>query len=223
MKLRKTAAGLVILIVIAAIGGAVYWVGHRDSTNNSAGSSAQAAAQAISYKIDSTYTSSATPVGERVSFSKPSQLAPVSTSYQNEITLAQTVNNNSYAAYIAEGFVGSQPSLTPQQLTSVLADTSNSSYLTALSGLKTFVAQRFTSSYQLSYQKAQPFTNASIKTSTWQLNLAAVKSGKIYDGKVVYAASSKGQYYFLVLTPDYNWQSNISTWNQVLDSLKIDQ
>lgn len=221
MSTKQIATGVGGLVVlIAVVSGAYYWHNHRNTP-----ASPQTQTQPTRYQIqNSYYTSSATPAGQRVSFKKPAELIPVTTSYTNEITLAQT-QNNAYNAYIAEDFVASQPTLSPQQLSAALADTSSSAYQSSLAGVKAFISRRFISAYSINYQKAKTFSNSSIKSNTWQLDFAAINktSHKIYDGRAVYAISNQGQYYFAIVAPDYNWQNNINTWNQVFDSLNIDQ
>lgn len=83
---------------------------------------------------------------------------------------------------------------------------------------------------------AEPKTNAPSITpnestsSTVESNSAKpIPSGPLppgfekYKGQVVFALGKQTHYYFAIYNTDYNWDNNQNIWQQVIDSLKIDQ
>lgn len=44
-----------------------------------------------------------------------------------------------------------------------------------------------------------------------------------YKGRVIFAIGKSTYYYFVIYNTDYNWQNDQQTWQQVVDSIKIDQ
>ena len=74
-----------------------------------------------------------------------------------------------------------------------------------------------------------PITNF-VKNNAWEMSFTATdpKANEInlparLQGEAVLAAGKSTYYYFMVTAIDYNWQSNLKIWQQVVDSLKIDQ
>ena len=73
-------------------------------------------------------------------------------------------------------------------------------------------------------QKLKKYFN--IKDFAWQLNFYTLSDGNrstVLQGKVIFLAGEKSFYYFMLSTVGYNWAPNQAIWQQMVDSLKIDQ
>ena len=74
-----------------------------------------------------------------------------------------------------------------------------------------------------------PLSNSNLKQNAWQFDFTAKSKvdnssgASVIKGKLVFIIGKGVFYYFMIATVDYNWQSNQAIWNQVLDSIKIDQ
>lgn len=69
------------------------------------------------------------------------------------------------------------------------------------------------------------FTNSTIKSNAWQYDFSAPADAGEHsvNGTFVFAVGKSNFYYFSLASLDYNWQANQSSWQQVLDSIKVDQ
>lgn len=112
-----------------------------------------------------------------------------------------------------------------------LANPKDSSYPNFIRPLNQFLSDQISSRFSFSFGSAKVFSNSSIKSNAWQFDFTGLDSGnhkdkaQIYNlqGKLVYAIGKNAYYYFVLATVPYNWQSNHALWQQVLDSIKIDQ
>lgn len=95
--------------------------------------------------------------------------------------------------------------------------------------IKDFVKNNAAPRYSVSLTNPQPFTNPNISKNSWQLDInltdndPADGQNQRMTGKAIYAIGQKAIYYYALAAVDYNWQANNSTWQQMLDSIKIDQ
>jgi len=124
-------------------------------------------------------------------------------------------------------------------------------YKSAVAPIEQFVTARFSPIYNVNYSSAKQLTTPSLKTGVWVLNLSAspktnvqtsseqstptdssqikppVHSSAVvtenYKGQVLYVVGKSATYYFLAYSTDYNWDNNAATWQQVINSIKIDQ
>ena len=94
--------------------------------------------------------------------------------------------------------------------------------------------------YNVSLGPAQSLTTSNIKNTAWQFDVSAVKKtnaqyfkGKLihkatspqpyekWQGKLLYIWTSSHLYYILLDSIQQNWQPNVNTWQQVIDSLQV--
>lgn len=82
--------------------------------------------------------------------------------------------------------------------------------------------------YSAVLSQPTPLSTPNLKANAWVYDLKATnKDAKVnvfgLKGKFVFAAGQRTFYYFTLASIDYNWQPNQTVWQQVLDSIKIDQ
>lgn len=185
--------------------------------------------QAYKYKkIDTAYSLKDPASSSSLSFSRPHELAQFS-STNSQVEFQHLIGSNdgkNFAAYISAGASSSANALTDTDLTNLnktLSDTSGVYYQIATSSLETFVTDRVPLGSDISFGNAKRFSNPNIKSNAWQLDLNIKYKSKNTEGTSIYMAGKNTYYFFMLLTPDYNWQSNQKVWQQVIDSIKINQ
>lgn len=215
------ALAILALIVIAGVG-AYFWDHNK-----------KVQAPLYIYNNTATITVAGKEHGTGMSFSKPVELEKVSSAQgQVELEHLQTLPNGKkkMISYIAAASSSDSQVIPQGQLDSLnkqLTDVQNfkqSSY--SLETVNTFLKDRLPEGWQTSLSHGYAFTNGSIKRNAWYFNVTSKdqKTGQELDGRVVYAISQGSHYYyFTIIAQPNDWQSNASTWNSVLSSLKIDQ
>ena len=88
-----------------------------------------------------------------------------------------------------------------------------------------YIKYRVNSKFNSSLGSPKSFTNSSITTNAWQYDFSSASDSKGHNvnGTFVFAVGKSNFYYFSLASLDYNWQANQANWQQILDSLKIDQ
>lgn len=81
--------------------------------------------------------------------------------------------------------------------------------------------------FEASFARAKPFSSANIKQDAWQFDFTAIdpknpKTPKLH-GKAIYAYGNNGVYILGFAAAGGNWQSNSKLWEQVINSIKLDQ
>lgn len=101
----------------------------------------------------------------------------------------------------------------------------DSQYGTRIASYKQIVSGWFSSPPKsLTLSKAKTFASANIQNDALVFDIKAESKTNVeYQGELLVAASTKGNYYFLILTPAYDWTANQNTWQQSIGSVKIDQ
>lgn len=94
--------------------------------------------------------------------------------------------------------------------------------------LEQLIKSKFANQGQFNLSAVKPFTNDFVKGNSYQYDVTAqntsVSNKKLkLKGKLIYLIGEKTYYYFILFAPDYNWDANSSTWQKVVDSIKIDQ
>lgn len=121
---------------------------------------------------------------------------------------------------------GKLPTVLPPIVSKALASPSTSeAYQSETKPLITFTTQQLPKSLSnINLSGVKNFRSANIKDSAWQfdLNGTSATNGK-WQGKFIYAWGKNGVYYVLIAATAPNWQANQSTWQQMVDSIKIDQ
>ncbi|MDB5160776.1 MAG: hypothetical protein JWO96_156 [Candidatus Saccharibacteria bacterium] len=206
---KKLYAAVIVLILLVIAGGAYYW--HMQGVKKP---------QKYTYSKLDTYTAASTPPGSGISFSKPIEAVKVSTDTPGETDVIHSLKG-AYAVFIAAASTPLIPS-DHDIASKTLADPTSSYKEVAM---KQFVSDHVIAGNSVSYGKVEQFTSGTIKDNAWQMSVegANPKQNTKFQGRVVYALGKAGFYQFLVLAKDYNWSKNITVWNQVFESLKIDQ
>jgi hypothetical protein len=113
------------------------------------------------------------------------------------------------------------------------ADPSDSVYAKTSKTITSFVTSGVSPKWQLTLDHPVAFTNPTIKVNAWifdynLVNQEAIAAGKdpdanLFQGKLVYAVGKGGEYYLAVNALGSNLQNNQTLFQEILDSLKIDQ
>jgi len=94
-----------------------------------------------------------------------------------------------------------------------------------------FVTDWLAPTYTVNFGNATSFTNQYIKTNAWQADYTAIvkagaKQAEIYPalkGREVMLIGNSTVYYLMADAVNYNWDSNAKIWQQVFNSIQIDQ
>lgn len=220
---RFKAKYLIDLVVIVALVLAV-WAWRNHSRNHD---------QPHQLSGLSSYTLYGKVAGRGISFEKPAQLT---LDTDPEITLLPTevgfnyLTNDYSAAYIAAESPITSPTYTFYQqnldLTKKwLNDPNNPAYAGYADVITNFVSSLFPQGAKIHYSVAQNFTNPSIKSNAWVINMDYGNSSTTHHGKakLVYAIGKNGEYAFIVLAHYSDWSANQTVIDQILNSIKIDQ
>ncbi len=233
--LSKLSTRLIISLVAIALaaGGFYLYRAHKNDT---------AQIYAYSYKKLTPYKLSGAKDGSGVSLNMPTEFTTESASKpqlsQTQFSQAMAKNDGSVVIIahlaIASVYSGTPPSAGYlQKFSKTLTDTTSPAYNGTIQPIKDFVNRRLpTAHYNVSFDKTAAFTSDNIKTDAWQLDFTAKTKNPANErnfpplkGKEILAVGKSTFYYFMVDAIDYNWQSksNQSIWQQVINSLKIDQ
>ncbi|MBI2009275.1 hypothetical protein HYS84_02595 [Candidatus Saccharibacteria bacterium] len=173
--------------------------------------------------------------GAAVSFKKPAELKLLDKKETQGLASAYFVHTVSKGdsefglTYMAMSSLQSALAASDSYVTSlgqILKDPNNKDYQNMADSFKKFLQAFTPKQLKIEMQALVPLTTTNIKQNAWQANFRAGETaGKYADlkGKFVFAVGKRTFYYFMVATADYNWQRNQDVWQQVIDSLKIDQ
>lgn len=90
--------------------------------------------------------------------------------------------------------------------------------------VKQFLHDNLLVSYDIALGQPSTFASSNISKNAWQFDFTGKIDGQRQgNGKFVLAVGKETFYYLMVASVDYNWEPNKSIWQQILDSLKIDQ
>lgn len=90
--------------------------------------------------------------------------------------------------------------------------------------VKQFLHDNLLVSYDIALGQPSTFASSNISKNAWQFDFTGKINGQRQgNGKLVLAVGKETFYYLMVASVDYNWEPNKSIWQQVFDSLKIDQ
>jgi len=90
------------------------------------------------------------------------------------------------------------------------------------------VPQNLFQGYKVVSSAGANFTSNYIKKDAWARDFSASATdpnAKLPDmhGRIITAFGKSAIYYFVIYTTKYDWQTNQAVWNQVINSIKIDQ
>lgn len=226
--------GLAILLVLV-LAGSGFYLYHRNQLKT------KRAAQpyAYTYKTLNSYTLAGEQAGSGMAFNKPEELkAPTkSAAKTSQASFNQSLSQAGKEVLISNMSVASVPISSPptasylKLLNQNLTNPKSPGYSSSLASLNTFVSQRLSPIYTISLSQAKVFSNSYIKNNAWAVDFTATaKSGvknappsPSLQGEAILAVGKSTFYYYFVDAVDYNWQSNQKIWQEVINSLKIDQ
>jgi len=113
-----------------------------------------------------------------------------------------------------------------QQLGKVLTNKSDKDYKTVTEPLVKFVQTYTPSNLTIKMGDFSAKSTKGITKNIWQADYRAGETaGKSADlkGRFVFAAGERSFYLFMISTTDYNWNNNANLFQQLIDSVKIDQ
>lgn len=224
----KFLAAIAIIIVAVVVG--LYYFNNRSSTDE--GQSVKYSSQLEDYKLDSLYKDK--PVG--ISFKKPAELKQKNHSVslgrsQAFFSQSQTTEEHSQdkLAYLGASSIQSSNAANDSYLKflgGAILNPSSKEYLAVVSPIKEFIRHSTDNRVIVELTSAKNFKNTSISKNAWILDFKATTTDNgvwPIKGKVILAAGNRTFYYFMVGASESNWQANQKVWQQVIDSLKIDQ
>lgn len=219
----------IITLLIAIVSSVVYGSFIYKNTN---GNNSTAKTSVFSYQNLKNDSLSAGYPETTMSYSRPSEFVSTdnnktySKNYQHKLTIdgsQQAIGNLSVAiAHVT----GKLPTVLPPIVAKDLASSPTSeAYKSQIKPLLAYATQQMKkTATNVSLSNVKAFNSANIKDKAWQFDLSATGIyGDKWVGKFIYTWGKNGIYYFMIAAPDANWQANQSTWQQMLDSIKIDQ
>ena len=173
--------------------------------------------------------------GAAVSFRKPGELKLLDKKETQGLASAYFVHTVSKGGsefgltHIAMSSVQSALAASDSYVTSlsqILKDPNDKDYQNMTDSFKKFLQAFTPKQLKVEVQALVPLTTTNIKQNAWQADFRAGETAGEYadlKGRLVFAVGKTTFYYFMVATADYNWNRNQNVWQQVIDSLKIDQ
>ena len=176
--------------------------------------------------------------GAGISFNKPTEFIQAGDSVVQEGFSAAIFYQPNYAtdpktaiAYLSANSVQSALAASSsyvEQLSSVLNNPSDSRYQTMVGPVKDFLVAATDSSFRIDIGSAKPLQTANLKNNAWEFDFF-IQNDKNKTkvtplrGKAILAVGKNSFYYFMVSSVYYNWGPSQSVWQQMIDSIKIDQ
>ncbi len=235
VKFKKPSRKLATMVLAAAlvIAGAV---GGYLLVKNSFGKNGD---YSYTYKDLNAYAMSGTAKGNGISLQKPVELVAAGSpsAGQTQAYLSHTLNKDSQQAVtIAQIFLATVSAGTELQagykknINSAVTDPKNVGHEAVTKPIKDFVTQRLNTNLSTTFSDAKAFTATNIKADAWHLTFTATaKDSKNkatvpdISGEVILAIGKTTFYYIALDSLSNNWQSNQSVWQDVINSLKLDQ
>ncbi len=175
--------------------------------------------------------------GNGASFQKPVEFVPQGSlaAIRDQAIFVHNIDNKQkiYAGNEAISAVPVDPAPTAsylQNLNQAILDPKVTGHQQIVAPLNQFVKDRLNSRYVISFAQPRALITPTIKANAWTIDFDATdkapksKTAPTHlKGQAVLAVGKSTYYYFMVTAIDYNWQSNSKVWQQVTNSIKIDQ
>jgi hypothetical protein len=226
IKISSAKKLLAVILPIILIAGAGYWLVSRNS--RSFGSQAYAYKKLDAYEVKDETT------GSRVSFKKPQEFQLAATYYQpRQIVLMHRGQSKPYIGLIAEA---SLQDYLPQgadffkNYNNVITDPKNPSYKELIKPLEDYIDRQAGAGFtgaNLSVPKA--FSSSNITTGAWSADFTDTYKGSAkvapykLQGRIIEAYGKKSVFYFMAANVGSVWEKNDQVWQQIFNSLRIDQ
>lgn len=218
-----------VLVIVGAAGG--YFLVKNSSKDGN---------YSYKYKDLNSYSLSGDTKGNGITLQKPVELAAIGSSSagqtQGYLNHAVTKNSQQQAVTLAQIFLATVNTGTElpdgyiKNIDTMISDPKNVSHEVVVKPVKDFVTQRLKTTLATTFSEAKPLTTANIKSNAWYLTFTATpKNSKDkatqpdLSGEVVMGIGKTTFYYVMVYSISSNWQSNQKVWDQVINSIKLDQ
>lgn len=217
---------LIVIPLIIIIAGAGYWLMPKNS--HSSGN------QAYAYKKLDTYEVKDETTGSQVNFEKPQEFQLAATYYKpRQIVLMHRDQSRPYIGLIAEASLQNylpQGSDFFKNYNNAITNPKNPSYKDLVKPLEDFIDQKIGAGFNgadLSVPKT--FSNPTISAGAWSADFTDTYKGSVkikpysLQGRIIEAYGKKSTFYFMAANVDSVWKNNNQVWQQVFNSLRIDQ
>lgn len=180
------------------------------------------------YKLDSKTAGSGLSLSKPVNFKEIGQKVQVGSA--SALLAHKDTTSKLSLGYIAITSVNSALAASSsylEVLNKTLQEPNDKNYETLVRPVREYVNRYTDFKYQIELGKATKLIAPNIKANAWQFDFSAKtiadKSITPLKGKAVLVAGKQTFYYILLSNVENNWQANQAVWQQVLDSIKIDQ
>lgn len=226
VSVKKLGTLLLIIVVLAGAFGGYYWLKHKPVGLR---------AYSFRYTQLNSYNLKGDQKGSGIMVSKPTEIGTSGSSADktSQINFKHTISKNNQVVIVAQLAMASVNIGSEFQaeylknIDTAMGDTKNTSHSIAQKPIQSFVNQRLDPAYTATYTEPKSLTTTNLKTHSWYLGFTATAKDKTkfpdISGKVLVTPGKTTYYYFMVDSLTINWQKNQKVWDQVLNSIKIDQ
>jgi len=220
----RVITGLVVLVLITAAGLAWWLIRDDNSTPYK-----------YTYSKTGTIKLDGAKIGAGTVVQKPVEFLPVGNVNDQAKNYAQDIKVKGHIVSIGGLSISTTPLEKPLTVNTIDAINSGWQYQSddvyqpIYQLIANFVKNNSAPRYNVSLTNPLAFSNPNIAKNAWQLDLKlsdnqpAEGQTEQMVGKAIYVIGQKAIYYYVLAAVDYNWHANDSTWQQTLDSIKIDQ
>ena len=217
----------VVLVVIAAAIGLYVFYQDRYGDDKTASS--------VNFSQDSV---SGSGKGRSIAFKKPDNLVPSgdenTAKLKGFIKLAPSPKDSNSLVDVSRMLVSAKDLPADLVVESYIAQVeeavknpNSKDYKAGLTSVQNFAKSGFPEpTISIKVGQAVAFSNSNVKSNAWQFDIAAQDSSGLtptHNGKVIWIVGQKTYYQILLSATASDWKNNSRTWNQVIDSIKIDQ
>ncbi|MGH7157397.1 MAG: hypothetical protein ACREGG_04800 [Candidatus Saccharimonadales bacterium] len=174
------------------------------------------------------YNLSGQQAGSGMNFDRPGHDSDVLYSKTGQVELADNSSSKINSLIFAAIDSTSKPPYTTAQLKSlatIFSSVQNSLYLQYSQPIGEFVSTRLPTGTSATYTPFATFADPNIKANAWQTSFTTSGSKSPtpqLKGKLIYAITDHGYYYFMFYTSAAKWVGSQTTWNHVLNSLRVE-
>lgn len=219
-----------LAVAVAAVGGYQIYKHYNNKPDNK-----QGRPYSQDYKNLEAYTLDSWQPETAINFKKPPEFKKARESIQpgyssvSLVDYSEASQTKTGLGYINADVIHNTLASTPdyrQKLKKYLNEPNSQEYQQFSEPLRQYITDSLPGHPKAVTAEIAPFTNSNIKDFAWQLNFYTLSDGNrstVLQGKVIFLAGEKSFYYFMLSTVGYNWAPNQAIWQQMVDSLKIDQ
>ncbi len=211
------------LLVALLIGSAAYYSGWQHFHTNT-----QRFSKLYDQTLPATLSGTATVYKVPVGFDRSRQTVQIGSSAANYAFLNKTKQPAKFSAIMA---VYSQPSALAtsssyvDNLNKLISNHQGKDYQVVTSRtIEQFIKNNLPANYKIVLDQPVKFASANINKNAWKFDFTATSPGhRTVKGSLIIAVGKQSFYYLMIASVNYNWNNNAKTFQQVVDSLKIDQ